>query len=60
MFAVWFILCTVTDTFDIHIARALKRLMVLKKYNSFRNAPNLTTAASDRRLYMHTQRNATF
>lgn len=60
MFAVWFILCSVTDTFVIHIARALKGLMVLKKYNSLRNASNVTTATSDQRLYMHTQASATF
>lgn len=34
--------------------------MVLKKYNSLRNASNVTTATSDQRLYMHTQASATF
>jgi len=49
----------VTDTFIIHIARALKRLMVFKTYNSLRNASDLTTLTSDQRLYMHMQANAT-
>lgn len=56
MFAVWFILFSVTDTFVIHITRALRRLTVLKKHNSFRNASNLTTATSDERLYICTPR----
>lgn len=60
MLAVQFILCSVTDTFVIHIASVLKRLMVLKRCNSVTNASNLTTATGDQGLYMPTQPHATF